>query len=171
MTGNDRGGEPVAVHRSRRYVPLAVRKWTGYGLIALFWLLLSRGIWWQGLVVDAVVIGALWLVGQLPPSSGLLAVEVWPDALRLRVAAATEPLTVAWADVLDVAFVARDENYEYVSGGRSRWSVRHAAVVLAVNGQTEPLVLVHLRRPQQLAVEIARHAAAVRAATADRAEA
>jgi hypothetical protein len=118
-----------------------------------------------------VVIGALWLVGQLPPSSGLLAVEVWPDALRLRVAAATEPLTVAWADVLDVAFVARDENYEYVSGGRSRWSVRHAAVVLAVNGQTEPLVLVHLRRPQQLAVEIARHAAAVRAATADRAEA
>ncbi len=76
---------------------MVVWKWAFCALVLLFWVLMYRGIWWQGLVVDAVVIGGLLVAGRLPPSAGLQAVEVRPEGLRLRFADELEPALLGWA--------------------------------------------------------------------------
>ncbi|CAM5696359.1 hypothetical protein BOQ63_041840 [Streptomyces viridifaciens] len=159
------GGGVVSVHRLHRYVPMVVWKWTGYTLVLLFWLLMYNGIWWQGLVVDAVVLGGLLVAGQIPPGLGLRAVEVRPEGLRLCSANEAESVLLGWADILDVSYVpGRVDSHR--SGGREHVTRHHAAVALLIRDQPEPLLLVHVRRPQQLAVAIATHVATARARAA-----
>ncbi|MFH8384680.1 hypothetical protein ACH4E7_27690 [Kitasatospora sp. NPDC018058] len=154
------------MHRVHRYVPMVVWKWTLVALVVLFWALMAKGIWWQGLVVDALAIGGQLAVGRLPPGSGLRAVEVRPEGLRLRYADVPGSVVFGWADILDVAHVAGRVEDRRIGAGRGQVTVHHAAVALMVRDQPEPLVLVHVRRPQQLAVSIATHVARTRARAA-----
>ncbi|MGW3040245.1 hypothetical protein ACWC9T_09395 [Kitasatospora sp. NPDC001159] len=163
MAGAGPSGGGVSVHRAHRYVPVVVWKWTLVALVVLFWALTAKGIWWQGLVVDALVIGGLLGVGQLPPGSGLQAVEVRPEGLRLRFADVPEPVAFDWADILDVVHVAGSVEERRSGAGRDQVTVHHAVLALLVREQPEPLLLVHVRRPQQLAVSIATHVARTRA--------
>ncbi|WP_157849652.1 hypothetical protein [Streptomyces novaecaesareae] len=149
----------MSVHRVRRYVPMVVWKWAFCALVLLFWVLMYRGIWWQGLVVDAVVIGGLLVAGRLPPSAGLQAVEVRPEGLRLRFADELEPALLGWADILDVSYSPGRVENQRIGGGRELTTLHHAAVALLIRDQPGPLVLVHVHRPQQLAVSIATHVA------------
>ncbi|MFD8704902.1 hypothetical protein ACFV1W_20145 [Kitasatospora sp. NPDC059648] len=155
----------MSMHRVHRYVPMVVWKWACYALVLLFWMLMYNGIWWQGLVVDAVVIGGLLVAGRIPPSLGLRAVEVRPEGLRLRSANEPESVLLDWADILDVRFVpGRTEGHR--AGRREHVTLHHAAVALLVRDQPEPLLLVHVRRPKRLAVSIATHVATARARAA-----
>ncbi|MFI9361498.1 hypothetical protein ACIG5E_10590 [Kitasatospora sp. NPDC053057] len=160
------GGGVVSVHRVHRYVPMVVWKWAFGALVLLFWALMYNGIWWQGLVVDAVVIGGLLVAGRLPPSAGLRAVEVRPDGLRLRAANESESVLLGWGDILDVSYVPGRAEEHRIGGGREQVTLHHTAVALLIRDQPEPLLLVHVRRPQRLAVSIATHVATTRARAA-----
>ncbi|MEU4114137.1 hypothetical protein AB0F71_06565 [Kitasatospora sp. NPDC028055] len=155
----------MSVHHVRRYVPLAVWKWAFIALVLLFWLLIYHGILWQGLVVDAVVLGGLVVIGQLPPSVGLRTVEVRPEGLWLRFARTPDPMLLGWADILDVSYRPGYAETRR-SGGREVSTFHHTTVALLVRGREEPLVLVHVRRSKRLALLIASHAARARARAA-----
>lgn len=156
MPGAVPGAGPVSVHRVHRYVPPVVWKWVCTALVILFWVLMSHGIWWQGLVVDAVVMGGLVAIGQLPPSVGLRSVVVRPDGVRMYFARTPDPMLLEWPDVLEVTYRKGYTENRRV-GGREVTTFHHTTVALVIRGREEPLVLVHVRRAKLLAVLIACH--------------
>ncbi|MFI6154786.1 hypothetical protein ACIBCA_19085 [Kitasatospora sp. NPDC051170] len=158
----------MSVHRVHRYVPMVVWRWAFGALVLLFWLLMYQGVWWQGLVVDAVVLGGLLVVGRLPPSAGLRAVEVRAEGLRLRSADERQSVLLGWAEILDVRFVPGRTETNRLGGGREQTVLHHTAVALLLRDQSDPLLLLHVARPQRLAVSIATRVATARARAAGR---